>query len=175
MADGSRRFPPPWRAEPIPGGYVVRDANGQALAYLHSRQAKVLRNDEARRIAVNFARLPGAARESRSRLSASYRSGAASLARNDSAVSRWSDELNADLGGLSPNHPTTADRIRIKLKLKSVRNADRAKHPETRAAVRKISDRTVDRCATICKHDLRSLQHSPAGSLSALLKGGRRG
>jgi hypothetical protein len=29
----SRRFPPPWRAEPIPGGYVVRDANGQSFAY----------------------------------------------------------------------------------------------------------------------------------------------
>jgi hypothetical protein len=26
-----RRFPSPWRAEKIPGGYVVRDANGQAL------------------------------------------------------------------------------------------------------------------------------------------------
>jgi hypothetical protein len=61
-----RRFPPPWRAEPIPGGYVVRDANGQALAYLYSRdnptealQAKMLTKDEARRIAVNIARLPG--------------------------------------------------------------------------------------------------------------------
>jgi hypothetical protein len=60
------RFPPPWRAEPIPGGYVVRDANGQALAYLYSRdnatealQAKMLTKDEARRIAVNIARLPG--------------------------------------------------------------------------------------------------------------------
>jgi hypothetical protein len=59
MADGSRRFPRPWRAEPIPGGYVVRDANGQALAYLYSRdndaearQAKVLTKDEARRIAI---------------------------------------------------------------------------------------------------------------------------
>jgi hypothetical protein len=37
MADGSRRFPPPWHADPMPGGYVVRDANGQALAYLCSR------------------------------------------------------------------------------------------------------------------------------------------
>jgi hypothetical protein len=27
----SRRFPAPWRAELIPGGYIVRDANGQAL------------------------------------------------------------------------------------------------------------------------------------------------
>ena len=27
----ARRFPAPWRADPMPGGYVVRDANGQAL------------------------------------------------------------------------------------------------------------------------------------------------
>jgi len=65
MADESRRFPPPWRADKIPGGYVVRDANGQAIAYIYSReneaearQAKVLTKDEARRIAVNIARLP---------------------------------------------------------------------------------------------------------------------
>jgi hypothetical protein len=43
----------------------VRDTNGQALAYLYSReieaearQAKVLTADEARRIAINIARLP---------------------------------------------------------------------------------------------------------------------
>jgi K+/H+ antiporter YhaU regulatory subunit KhtT len=65
MAEGSRRFPPPWRADKMPGGYVVRDANGQAIAYVYSReneaearQAKVLTRDEARRVAVNFARLP---------------------------------------------------------------------------------------------------------------------
>jgi hypothetical protein len=65
MADGSRRFPPPWRADKVSGGYVVRDASGQALAYLYgreteadARQAKVLTNDEARRIAINIARLP---------------------------------------------------------------------------------------------------------------------
>jgi hypothetical protein len=28
-----RRFPSPWHADPMPGGYVVRDANGQTLAY----------------------------------------------------------------------------------------------------------------------------------------------
>jgi hypothetical protein len=61
----TRRFPPPWTAEKIPGGYVVRDANDQALAYVYCRaneaeamQAKVLTEDEARRIAVNIARLP---------------------------------------------------------------------------------------------------------------------
>jgi hypothetical protein len=65
MTESPRRFPPPWPAEPIPGSYVVRDANGQALAYLYSRdnptealQAKMLTKDEARRIAVNVARLP---------------------------------------------------------------------------------------------------------------------
>jgi hypothetical protein len=65
MAESPRRFPTPWRADKIPGGYVVRDANGQALAYLYcrdnedeARQAKVLTKDEARRIAINIVRLP---------------------------------------------------------------------------------------------------------------------
>jgi hypothetical protein len=60
-----RRFPAPWQGDPMPGGYVVRDANGQALAFVYSRendgearQAKVLTKGEARRIAVNIARLP---------------------------------------------------------------------------------------------------------------------
>jgi hypothetical protein len=62
MTEPPRRFPTPWHADPMPGGYVVRDANGQALAYLYcrdkdaeARQAKVLTKDEARRIAVNVA------------------------------------------------------------------------------------------------------------------------
>jgi hypothetical protein len=58
----SRRFPPPWHADPMPGGYVVRDANGRTLTLLRqeaeTRQAKVLTKDEARRIAINVARLP---------------------------------------------------------------------------------------------------------------------
>ena len=60
-----RRFPPPWTAELIPGGYVVKDANGQALAYVYAREtrahadiAKVLTMDEARRVASNIAKLP---------------------------------------------------------------------------------------------------------------------
>jgi hypothetical protein len=65
MADGPRRFPALRCVDKIPGGHVVRDANGQALACLYScaneaeaRQAKVLTTDEARRIAANIARLP---------------------------------------------------------------------------------------------------------------------
>jgi hypothetical protein len=59
MAESPRRFPSPWHADPMPGGYVVRDTNGQALAYVYSRdnedearQGKVLTEDEARRIAI---------------------------------------------------------------------------------------------------------------------------
>jgi hypothetical protein len=61
----ARRFPAPWTAEQIPGGYVVKDATGQAIAYVYAREtkaqadvAKVLTMDEARRIAANIARLP---------------------------------------------------------------------------------------------------------------------
>jgi hypothetical protein len=72
MAESPRRFPPPWQAEPIPGGYVVRDASGQALAYLYSRgnemealQAKVLTKDEPRRIAIKHRVAAGAVGDGR--------------------------------------------------------------------------------------------------------------
>lgn len=57
-----RRFPAPWSVETIPGGLKVVDATGQSLAYLYAREnvndaniAKVLTEDEARRIAANIA------------------------------------------------------------------------------------------------------------------------
>ena len=60
-----RRFPAPWTVEKIPGGLKVVDANGQSLAYVYSHEtkgaadiAKVLTEDEARRIASNIAKLP---------------------------------------------------------------------------------------------------------------------
>jgi hypothetical protein len=46
-----RRFPPPWSSDKIPGGYVVCDANGQALAYIYSRDNE----DEARQAKVRKA------------------------------------------------------------------------------------------------------------------------
>src|SRR5262245_57919092 len=62
---GSRRlprhFPPPWTAERIPGGFVIRDANGQQLAHVYANDRQVvnaLSEDEARRIAMNIAKLP---------------------------------------------------------------------------------------------------------------------
>ena len=60
-----RRFRPPWTAEVQPNYYVVRDANGQQIAYVHYSNdpdrrsaAKLMTKDEARRIAVNIAKLP---------------------------------------------------------------------------------------------------------------------
>jgi hypothetical protein len=61
MTEPSHRFPAPWHADKIPSGYVVRDANGQALACATTAdavQAKVLTQDEARRIALNITKLP---------------------------------------------------------------------------------------------------------------------
>jgi hypothetical protein len=56
----ARRFPPPWTAEVTPNCFIVRDANGQALSYVYYESepgrrsaAKLLSEDEARRIAAN--------------------------------------------------------------------------------------------------------------------------
>jgi hypothetical protein len=61
----ARRFPPPWSVEDIRACFVVKDSNGQKLAYVYYEEepgrrstAKPLTRDEARRIAVNFAKLP---------------------------------------------------------------------------------------------------------------------
>ena len=61
----TRRFPPPWTVEQIPGGYKVKDAHGQSLAYVYGRETRadadtagVLTLNEARRIAGNIAKLP---------------------------------------------------------------------------------------------------------------------
>ena len=61
----TRHFPPPWSAEETEACYIVRDTNGQALAYVYFEQepgrrgaAKLLTRDEAWRIAVNIAKLP---------------------------------------------------------------------------------------------------------------------
>ena len=58
----SRRFQPPWSVEEQPACFIVRDHNGQALAYVYFEDepgrrsaAKLLSKDEARRIAVNIA------------------------------------------------------------------------------------------------------------------------
>jgi hypothetical protein len=60
-----RRFPPPWTVEELDACFVVKDSAGQQLAYVYFENepgrrsaAKLLERDEARRIAVNIAKLP---------------------------------------------------------------------------------------------------------------------
>ena len=65
-----QRFPPPWSVEePDPKldrqCFIIRDHNGQALAYVYfgdaperRAAAELLTRDEARRIAANIAKLP---------------------------------------------------------------------------------------------------------------------
>jgi hypothetical protein len=62
----ARRFPLPWSVDEYNDAcFIVRDHNGQKLAYVYFEDepgrrstAKLLGKDEARRIAVNIAKLP---------------------------------------------------------------------------------------------------------------------
>lgn len=62
----TRRMPAPWQVEDMPGGYCVVDAEGKKLAYVYGLDPKELAaaghlrltKDEARRVAVNIAKLP---------------------------------------------------------------------------------------------------------------------
>jgi hypothetical protein len=61
-----RHFPPPWSVEELLDScFVVKDANGQALAYMYFEKEprrpfrrELLTRDEAQRIAAVFAKLP---------------------------------------------------------------------------------------------------------------------
>ena len=59
------RFPPHWEVHEATESFRIRDANGQALAYVYFEDEKGRRDvmhrltrDEARRIAANIAKLP---------------------------------------------------------------------------------------------------------------------
>ena len=62
----SRTFPPPWSVDELDNCFVIKDANGQALAYMYfekellrrHRRSELLTRDEAQRIAAVFAKLP---------------------------------------------------------------------------------------------------------------------
>ncbi len=62
-------MPPPWSVEERPACFIVSDGNGQALAHVYYEEesgrrtaAKLMTQDEARRIAVDIAKVPECAR-----------------------------------------------------------------------------------------------------------------
>jgi hypothetical protein len=72
MTDRPRRFPPPWTIDDNGACCIVRDHNGQALAYTYYEvepgrrtAAGLLTRDEARRIAANIAKLPSLVKTTR--------------------------------------------------------------------------------------------------------------
>jgi len=63
--ESGQNFPPPWSVEERPAVFVVRDHNGQPVAYVFFEEkpsrrsaAEPLTKDEARRIVANIAELP---------------------------------------------------------------------------------------------------------------------
>ena len=63
-------FPPPWSVEQLDSCFVVKDLNGQALAYVYFEKEprrrfrrELLTRGEAQRIAAVFAKLPELLRE----------------------------------------------------------------------------------------------------------------
>jgi hypothetical protein len=60
-----RRFPPPWTVEELSACFVVKDSNGQKVAFVYFEDepgrrsaAKLLTHDKAQRMAANIAWLP---------------------------------------------------------------------------------------------------------------------
>ncbi len=58
------RFPAPWRIIEIPNGFAVEDATGKQIGVFYGRvpnkagHAGIMTMDEARQIAIDFAKLP---------------------------------------------------------------------------------------------------------------------
>ena len=72
IVPATRHFPPPWTIEDNGACYIVKDRNGQALAFVYCEDepgrrtaASLLTRDAARRIAANIANLPELVRKQR--------------------------------------------------------------------------------------------------------------
>ena len=65
MPKAESHFPPPWWIDELRGCLIVRDDNGRALGYFyfesdpnHCTDTESLGEEEARRVAASFAKLP---------------------------------------------------------------------------------------------------------------------
>ena len=64
LADMTTRFPVPWRIVELPTGFAVEDATGKQIGVFYGRapcsggHTGIMTIDEARQMAVDFAKLP---------------------------------------------------------------------------------------------------------------------
>jgi hypothetical protein len=100
MADAPRRFPPPWRADKVSGGYVVRDASGQALAYLYGRETEA---DARQAKVLTTTRHGGSPSTSRGCRSCSGRASPAEMREAPTTRLGWGDWGDGDRGLSSSN------------------------------------------------------------------------
>jgi hypothetical protein len=73
-----KRFPAPWWVDSVPGGYVVRDAKGNSIAYVYGQAAKLkdlMTLGEAQVVAEVISDLPSLLATTKITLPASRRAG----------------------------------------------------------------------------------------------------
>ena len=65
------RFPVPWRIVELPNGFAVEDATGKQIGVFYglapdiAGPASIMTMDEARQVAIDFARLPELLKQNR--------------------------------------------------------------------------------------------------------------
>src|SRR5215472_3798313 len=113
----TRRFTPPWDIEDNGSCFIIRDNNWQALSYVYyesepgrrTAAAGLLTRDEARRIAINIAKLPELLK--RAAVLPGNRTGRMVCVGKNSKLLKSRSLATAKLGSRSDVHePTSADR-----------------------------------------------------------------
>jgi hypothetical protein len=80
-------------------------------------------------------------------------------------------EINADLRRFPPSHTAMTDGCLVEHEIKCIRNSNGTFHLEASPPVRKVADRTIDRCPVTFERDVRPLENAVTVRSSAILRG----